>query len=160
MKTNLFLLIAFIVSAQVFAEMSLVVTPLSGQEQVNALAKIGYVHVQHDSMFIYSKTDNVLLWKNRLLNVRKVTYEERETLPTLLDEPQEATSIRIYPTLTQDALVVENVTCDVVRVINLNGQVVMTEPVINGNKILNVASLPMGTYLLQLNTECFKFVKQ
>jgi len=159
MKQKLLLAVALLVGLQVFAETSLVVYPMSEAEQATALSTIGYVKLRNDSMFLYSKAD-FLLGSNRLSEIRKVTFEERSKLPTQLDDAQSVTSVRVYPNPTSDALVIQNANSDVARIFNLKGQIVLTATIYDGSATLNVSSLPMGTYLLQLNTELVKFIKQ
>ena len=160
MKTKFLLLGALLLlGVSVRAEMSLVVTPMSTQEQSVALSNIGYIRIEDGIAMLYDKTGQ-LLGVHNLQDVRTVTYEEREAKPTSMNETSKGTVVRVYPNPTQDALVVENANCDVVRVFNLNGQILLTSSISGGTTTLNVSSLPIGTYLLQLNTEIVKFIKQ
>jgi len=158
MKQKLILFAAMLISSFAFAETSLVVFPLSEAEQATALANIGYVKLQDGSMSIYSK-ENVLLGQNQLSEVRKVTYEDRSVTPTSLEE-NTSSSVMVYPNPTQDALVIKNADADVARVFNMNGQLLITTTIVDGSATLNVSSLSQGTYLLLLNTELVKFIKQ
>jgi len=157
MKQKLLLVVALLVGLQVFAETSLVVYPLSEAEQATALSTIGYVKLRNDSMFLYSKAD-FLLGSNRLSEVRKVTYEDRSV--DAIEEVKTSSSILVYPNPTHDALMIKNADCDKVCVFNMNGQLLITAPLYDGCATLNVSSLADGTYLLQLNTELVKFIKQ
>jgi len=157
MKQKLLLAVALLVGLQVFAETSLVVYPMSEAEQATALFTIGYVKLRNDSMFLYSKAD-FLLGSNRLSEVRKVTYEDRSV--DAIEEVQSYSSFMVYPNPTQGVLIVKNANCDVARVFSLHGQILITASLYEGGGTINVSSLPMGTYLLQLNTELVKFIKQ
>jgi len=158
MKQKLFLLSALFVCALAMAETSLVVYPMTEQEQATALSSIGHIKLRDDSMFIFSKTD-VLLGQNRLSEVRKVTYEDRGVIPAQLAE-NKPSSILVYPNPTQEALVIKNANCKVARIFNMNGQLLISAPLYDGSALVNVSSLSKGTYLLQLNTELVKFIKQ
>ena len=52
MKQKIFLMLLLFVAASTMAETSLVIKLLTGDEQVSALAKIGYVKVTKDSLFV------------------------------------------------------------------------------------------------------------
>jgi len=157
MKQKLILFAAMLISSFAFAETSLVVYPLSEAEQTTALASIGYVKLQDGSMFIYSK-ENVLLGQNQLSEVRKVIFEDR--VADAIEEVQASSSILVYPNPAHDALMIKNADCDKIRVFNMNGQLLITAPLYDGCASINVSSLSQGTYLLQLNTELVKFIKQ
>ena len=59
MKIKLFaLLLAVAASIGIsWAETALIIQPLTGNEQANALAQIGYVKVTPDSLFVFSHGD-------------------------------------------------------------------------------------------------------
>jgi len=157
MKQKFLLVSALLISSIAFAETSLVVYPLSESEQATVLSTIGYVRLRNDSMFIYSMAD-ILLGQNCLSKVRKVTYEDRTI--DAIEEVQSSSSIMVYPNPTHEALIIKNADCDKVRVFNMSGQLLITAPLYDGCATLNVSSLSTGTYLLQLNTELVKFIKQ
>ena len=54
MKQKIFLISLLFVAIAAMAETSLIIKPLIGDEQANALAQIGYVKVTQDSLFVYS----------------------------------------------------------------------------------------------------------
>ena len=75
MKRKIVLILLFFVAIAAMAEMSLIIQPLSGDEQANALGGIGYEKVTQDSIFVYSHAD-VLLGKNSIKEIRYIRYGE------------------------------------------------------------------------------------
>ena len=156
MKQKIFLISLLFVAIAAMAETSLIIQPLTGDEQANALAQIGYVKVTPDSLFVYSHGD-VLLGKNAIKDIRHIRY----------GEPNEATSIedvnvstcRIYPNPTQDMLVIDNADCDKAYIFDLNGRLLQTAAIDGDHATINVTSLPQGDYILLLNTQTYKFIK-
>jgi len=139
------------------AEKALIIQPLNGEEQANALAQIGYVKVTPDSLFVFSHGD-FLLSKAAIKDIRHIRYGEPNQ-PTSIDDVQSATTCRAYPNPTQDRLVIENAEGEKVYIFDINGRLLQTANLQNGNATLNVSPLPQGEYLLLLNTQTVKFIK-
>ena len=157
MKRKLLIIPLLLVSIVTMAETSLIIQPLTGNEQANALAQIGYVKVTPDSLFVFSYSD-FLLSKIAIKDVRHIRY----------GEPSEATSIdnvnmttcRIYPNPTQDMLIIDNANCEKAYIFDLNGRLLQITPIDGEHTSVNVTSLPQGDYLLLLNNQTVKFIKQ
>ena len=139
------------------AETALIIQPLTGDEQANALAQIGYVKVTPDSLFVFSHGD-LLLSKAAIKNIRHICYGEPNE-STGIDDVQSATTCRVYPNPTQDRLVIKNAEGEKVYIFDINGRLLQTANLQNGNATLNVSPLPQGEYLLLLNTQTVKFIK-
>ncbi len=140
------------------AETALIIQPLIGNEQANALAQIGYVKVTPDSLFVFSHGD-YLLSKAAIKDIRHIRYGEPNQ-PTSIDDVQSATTCLVYPNPTQDRLVIENAQGEKVYIFDINGRLLQTANLQDGNATLNVSPLPQGEYLLLLNTQTIKFIKQ
>ena len=157
MKQKLLLIPLLFAAIVAKAETSLIVQPLSGDEQAQALSTIGYVKVTSDSLFVYSYSD-MLLGKNAIKDIRHIRY----------GEPAENTSIdnvnvstcHIYPNPTQGMLIIDGSNADKVLIFDLNGRLLQTDPLSGEKATINVTALPKGEYLLLLNTQTFKFIKQ
>ena len=159
MKIKLFaLLLAVAASIGIsWAETALIIQPLTGNEQANALAQIGYVKVTPDSLFVFSHGD-FLLSKAAIKDIRHIRFGEPNQ-PTSIDNVQSTTTCRVYPNPTQDRLVIENAEGEKVFIFDINGRLLQTANLQNGNATLNVSPLPQGEYLLLLNTQTIKFIK-
>jgi hypothetical protein len=158
MKRKTFLLSLLFVAIAAMAETALIIQPLDGNEQANSLAQIGYVKVTPDSLFVFSYGD-FLLSKAAIKDIRHIRYGEPNQ-PTSLNDVQSATTCRVYPNPTQDKLVIENAEGEKVYIFDINGHLLQTANLQNGNATLNVSPLPQGEYLLLLNTQTVKFIKQ
>ena len=139
------------------AETALIIQPLNGEEQANALAQIGYVKVTPDSLFVFSHGD-FLLSKAAIKDIRHIRYGEPNE-STGIEDVQSATTCRVYPNPTQDKLVIENAEGEKVYIFEINGRLLQTANLQDGNATLNVSPLPQGEYLLLLNTQTVKFIK-
>lgn len=158
MKRKLIILSLLFVAIAAMAETSLIIQPLNGQEQANALAQIGYVKVTQDSLLVFSHGD-FLLSKIAINDVRHIRYGEPNEA-TSIDDTQAATTCHVYPNPTQDMLIIDNANCDNAYIFDLNGRLLKTTPISGERTSINVTSLPQGDYLLLLNNQTVKFIKQ
>ena len=74
--------------------------------------------------------------------------------------PSEATSIRVYPTITRDMLCVSGAADTEVRILNLQGQLMYRTMLAADAETLDVNALPQGTYLIAVNGNVLRFIKQ
>ena len=139
------------------AENSLIVQPLTGNEQANALAQIGYVRVTQDSLFVFSHSD-FLLSKIAINDVCHIRYGEPNEEQGI-DNVQATPTCHVYPNPTMDRLIIENANCEKAYIFDLNGRLLQTTPIDGEHTSVNVTSLPQGEYLLLLNTQTVKFIK-
>lgn len=140
------------------AETALIIQPLNGQEQANALAQIGYVKVTQDSLFVFSHNE-FLLSKVAIKDVRSIRYGEPTEVTSIADV-QSATTCRVYPNPTQDMLIIDHANCDKAYIFDLNGRLLQTTLIDGESTFINVTGLPQGDYLLLLNNQTIKFIKQ
>ncbi len=106
MKNKLHTLL-FAVAASIeisWAETALIIQPLNGDEQANALAQVGYVKVTPDSLFVFSHGD-FLLSKTAIKDIRHIRYGEPDEQQGI-EDVQSATTCLVYPNPTQDRLVI------------------------------------------------------
>ena len=158
MKRKLIIIPLLFIAIAMMAETALIIKPLTGQEQTNALAQIGYVKVTKDSLFVFSHGD-FLLSKIAIKDVRHIRYGEPNDA-TSIDDVQVTTTCRVYPNPTQDVLIVDNANCDKAYISDLNGSLLQTAPINGEHASIPVTSLPQGNYLLLLNNQTIKFIKQ
>lgn len=157
-KTLLFLLV--LIAITTMAETALIIKPLSNAEQVKALQEIGYLKLTQDSLFVYSHSDN-LFSKSALRDIRHIRYGDTKDTPTgEIETNNLLVSCRVYPNPTQDILIVENANSGMAYIFDLNGHLLQTTSLQEGTSSVNVCSLPHGEYLLLLNTQTYKFIKQ
>lgn len=158
MKRKLIFISLLFVAIAAIAETSLIIKPLTGQEQANALARIGYVKVAQDSLFVFSHSD-FLLSKIAIKDVCYIRYGEPNEA-TSINEAQASTTCRVYPNPTQELLIIDNANCENAYIFDLNGRLLQTTPINGERTSINVTSLPQGDYLLLLNNQTIKFIKQ
>jgi hypothetical protein len=59
-----------------------------------------------------------------------------------------------------DRLIIDNANCEKAYIFDLNGRLLQTTPIDGERTSINVNSLPQGDYLLLLNNQTIKFIKQ
>ena len=156
MKRKLFFLSLLFVTIAAMAETSINIQPLSGQEQANALAQIGYIKVTQDSLYVFSHSD-FLLSKIAIKDVRHIRYGELNEQS--IDDVQ-ATTCHVYPNPTQDMLIIDNANCEKAYIFDFNGRILHTAPIEGESTSIDVTSLPQGDYMLILNNQTVKFIKK
>ena len=155
-----FLSILFFISFSIFsfAETALFVDYLSEKDAEYALSIIGRIEIK-DEVFRLISTNGDELASCDLYSVRKLTFGEAGSTAT---DDQRANQLFVYPNPTQDHLFINGLNADEsVRIYDLNGQLLSVSTAnADGLCQLSVASLPQGTYLLQIGIEVVKFIKQ
>lgn len=139
------------------AELSLVVQPINETERAHALASIGYAKIHNDTIYLFSH-DNTLLERNCIRDIQHISYEERSVVTSL--ENSSDNNILVYPNPTTSQLVIKNANCVVGRIFDLEGKMLLVTNITEGSGMVDVSSLPTGTYLLLLNTDIVKFIKK
>lgn len=158
MKRKLIIIPMLFIAIAMVAETALIIKPLAGEEQANALEKIGYVKVTQDSLFVFNHSD-FLLSKIAIKDVRHIRYGTQNDAMGI-DGVQVTTTCRVYPNPTMDRLIIDNANCEQVYIFDLNGRLLRTTPINGERTSINVTSLPQGDYLLLLNNQTIKFIKQ
>lgn len=155
-----FLSILFFISFGIFsfAETALFVDYLSEKDAEYALSIIGRIEIK-DEVFRLISTGGEELASCDLYSVRKLTFGEGGLTAT---DNLNSNQLFVYPNPTQDQLFINGLSADEsVRIYDLNGQLLSVSTAnADGLCQLYVASLPQGTYLLQIGIEVVKFIKQ
>lgn len=162
MKRFLFLLGLSVLVMSAKAIPSLVVKPLSGKECITALGSIGKIVYSGDSLYVYDAAKN-LVFSDLLANVQHIRFsDEQPSTSTSVENTQgnNALQVKVYPNPTQDILMVENAQGNVLRLYTMGGQLVTTQPVVNGSAQVNMTNLPSGNYLLLSGNQSFQVIKQ
>ena len=130
---------------------NLVIERYAGAEMVQDIALIGkWVFVGTDLQLV-DKQGNVLATEP-IANIQKIVFSDTITAV----EDVEKGSIVVYPNPTQNILYIAGIEAQTLRVYNMQGAMLQTA---EGTQI-DVAHLPVGTYLLQIGTQVVRFIKQ
>lgn len=86
-------------------------------------------------------------------------YEWKDQIGTGC-RPAEAGNIRIFPTITCDMLHIYGAADAEVRILNLQGQLMYRTMLAADAETLDVNALPQGTYLIAVNGNVLRFIKQ
>ena len=131
---------------------NLVLLQTDGTQQLQDIAKIGKWVFVGDELQLLDKSGSVLV-SELIQNIRKITFA---TSPTTAIEDVESGAIVVYPNPTQDVLYVKGTENTILRVYDMQGQLLQTA---EGDR-LTVSSLSTGTYLLQIGTQVVRFIKR
>lgn len=158
MKRKLIIPCLLFVAIAAMAQTSLIVKPLTGEEQSTALSTIGYIKMTPESLLVYSYGD-VLLFQTAIKDINYLHFGSSE-VATSFENVQVTTSCRVYPNPTQDMLTIDNANCDKAYIFDISGRLLQTTSVEGDHSSINVNSLPSGEYLLFLGNQTVKFLKQ
>ena len=146
-----FLFLAVVCSMQMMA-LNLVVEHRSGADLLKDIALIGKWVYEGDNLQLLDKEGNVLATE-ALANIRRITFSTSG--PATNVENVDCQSILVYPNPTQDALMIQGIEAQALRVYDLQGRLLVQE---EGTQV-NVNHLAEGTYLLQIGTQVVRFIK-
>ena len=135
------------------------VVKLNGQEYSQAFALIGRLEFTADSMYLVG-TDGQILGNELRTDVHKIAFGN-DTIPLAIPSVGMDAKIHIYPNPVLQSLIIEGAqTNETIRIFTLNGTVITTAKVHDGLTTVDVSNIPVGQYLLQVNTQIVKLIKQ
>ena len=141
-----------IVSLMSANEPALITISSDGIENSYLLASVQQVvfnESQFSTMSIEKKDGSVVN------DVRTLLFGSMQDVPTSVEENAES-MVYVYPNPVVNTLYVDGISADeTLSVFNLTGKCVIQT---TGNEV-KVNELPDGTYLLQFNNQCVKFIK-
>ena len=148
MKRKLIIPCLLFVAIATMAETSLIVKPLTGEDQATALSTIGYIKMTPELLFVYSHSD-LLLSKTAIKDINYLHFGVSNQA-TSFENVQVTTSCRVYPNPTQDMLIIENAISDKAYIFDISGRLLQTISIDGEHTSINVNFLPLGEYLLFL----------
>lgn len=111
--------------------------------------------ILHNGWCYFMGADGDEISRERISDIRSIVFLSDHSGGTdIIDVPED--NIRIFPNPVQEALFIESPGETTYKIYDLDGRCLMSG---EGNTI-NVSSLTKGTYLLQINNNTFKFIKQ
>jgi hypothetical protein len=152
MKNTFILICAIFCSLQMMAT-NLVLLKSDGTQQLQDIAKIGKWIFVEENLQLLDKVGN-LLATEPISEIKNITFSISN--PETATENVQMNSIVIYPNPTQDMLYISGTTPQTLRVYDLQGRLLINETSMQ----INVSTLNMGTYLLQIGTQVVRFIKQ
>ena len=156
---KLVILLTLLIGMQAWAETTLVIERLAGEERTQAIAQIGYIKLTDGYVRLYTH-DGSLLAEEPIANVRKIVFEKTEPGdPTSLDNT-DARVCRIYPNPTAEQLHIDAATAQTARIYDMSGQLLISSAINDGQATLDVSQLAPGNYLLVLGTDIMKVIKK
>ncbi len=160
-KVLLSLFFAILGFGSLCAEMSLVVKPLSGAQSVTALAKVGKVVYSDDYLIVYDN-DGSVVYRALFSEVQHVRYSDEagQETPVDVESNDESMSVVAYPNPTSDVLHVNNADGDCVRLYSVEGRLLKTVELSDGNASIDMSDYSAGTYVLISGNKVFNVIKR
>lgn len=156
-RLTLFLTLALGILFSAYAQNQLRVEFLNGPDYYWAISTIGRMTVSDNVLRIYAH-DGQLLTERILSGVDKITFGDNGSV-TAIPEEVEA-SLHVYPNPTHEMLFVDGVNAGMtVRLFSLDGRLLETVASDGQQMQIQVGTLPHGIYLLQINTDIIRFIK-
>jgi len=135
------------------------VVKLNGQEYSQAFALIGRLEFSNDSMYLVS-TDGQILGRELRADVHKIVFGS-DSSTVAIPSVEAESSIMIYPNPVQQSLIIKGAqTNETIRIFTLTGTIVTTAKVQDELTTIDVSNLPVGQYLVQVNAQIVKLIKQ
>lgn len=129
----------------------------AGAESAHALSIIGKIVLSTDNLCLFDK-EGTSLGCTPLDQIGKIVLYQDEA--TGIDEAV-LSSIQVFPNPTREMLFVRGIKSEqTVRIYGLNGQLMLSASVSDGEAKLHVSGLQNGTYLLQIGAQVVKFIKE
>lgn len=146
---------------QIMALPSLVIKPLTEKECITTLGKVGKLTYSNDSLYLYDKT-NTLIFHNSRSNIQHIRFSEEQDGTTDSENIQsrDALLVKIFPNPTQNILYIENAETERLHLYSMDGSLLLSAQIQNGNTQINIGHLPMGNYLLLCGKQAFQIIKQ
>lgn len=122
-----------------------------------------YAHAENQSIrsiilshgwLYYMSTEGDVILQERISDVRTIVFTNNQSGQGILDIPEDG--IRIYPNPVQNILYIESTTMPEYKIFDIDGRCLLQ----GENSSIDVSILKTGTYLLLLNNQTFKFIKQ
>ena len=154
-----FFILLLLANIAAMADHSLIINPIVGEEYNEMLSNIGYIKMTTDTLAVYSHT-GVILSKNAIKDIQHIRYNKDLTYQSSIETSPNATLCRIYPNPTQDMLIIEHAGCEKAHIFDLSGRLLQTITITGEQTTVDVSYLPHGEYLILLNSQMAKFIKQ
>lgn len=137
---------------------SVIIERLVGQDLTYAIAQVGKLTFANDSVYLVAHEGNIL-GKEAQAKTHKIAFSNVEN-PTDASEVS-ICDFHVYPNPTSDHLTISGLEAGtVIRIYANDGKLIETTTADNNTATLPVSHLAQGTYLLQINTQIIKFIKQ
>ena len=137
-----------------FAQTTLSVVPLSGEQQMYAISAIGKIVFQDSLMCLYSHSGQNL-GSTPINRISKMVFME-----TMSGIEQTYSDVTIFPNPTSDILYIKGLHQEcMARIFSTHGQLLISIPIENQETTISVQQLPQGVYFLQLGAQLIKIIK-
>ena len=124
------------------------------QSQSSTDAQISSI-VLHNGWLYFKDTNGDIISRERISDIRSIVFTDN-TQSGIQEIEIPENNIRIYPNPVQETLNIESDESVSFKIYDLDGRLLL-----NGDgKSIDVSALKAGTYLLQINNNTLKFIKQ
>jgi hypothetical protein len=137
------------------------------------LAMYGFLHIPLTADSVVNVYDfmlkdvpsnhNVNDWVVKLSDVWGYTVEGQVVFTDVKKVPSEAAGFKVYPNPASDLLILEfeeSTETGFLKILSSSGKLIFTKSVKESGAAIDISELPNGIYLISLNGEIIKFIKQ
>ena len=145
------------------AEQALRLEYLDGTDKVELLSNIARWEIDGaNEQFRLVALDGTILAEKHLYDeMRRIVFFEKQGPGPGVNLDDAERVIAVYPNPTSSLLYLEGLNQgEMIRVFSLDGQLLMSQMAGAVNTSLDLSALQTGVYLLQINTEFVKIIKQ
>ncbi len=160
-RTLLMILFVALGLSSSYAETSLTIRPISGNEVYSVLSRIGKVVYSDESLIVYDSADNII-YRASFNQVQHLRYGD-DINPgdgTGVESAPQTMQVVAYPNPTADILNVKNAEGNVIRIYSFEGRLVQTVAVVEGRATINMSVYSAGTYILVSGSQAFNVIKK
>lgn len=144
------------------ADFSMRIEYLDETEEVELLSNIARWEIDgaNEQFRLVALDGTILAEKHLYDDVRRIVFfEDNSSIGVKLDDAESV--VAVYPNPTSSILHIEGLNQgETIRVFSLDGQLLVSQTAGAGHTSLDLTSLQTGVYLIQINTEFFKIIKQ
>ena len=144
------------------ADLSMRIEYLDETEEVELLSNIARWEIDgaNEQFRLVALDGTILAEKHLYDDVRRIVFfEDNGSTGVKLDDAERV--VAVYPNPTSSILYIEGLNQgETIRVFSLDGQLLVSQTAGAAHTSLDLTSLQTGLYLIQINTEFFKIIKQ
>lgn len=160
MKHQIFtvLLLAFwLVSIQCIAQTQITIKLTNEADRLFILSETGKIYFEDNNLFV--SEDGITSSQISIPEIKKITFNKDASSITDNNASQD-NKILIYPNPAADYIYVANIESEAqILLFSIEGKLLIKSP-IKASEALNISNIPAGIYLIKVNNQTVKLIKQ
>ena len=145
-----------------YAETSLIIRSISGDEVYSVLSRIGKVVYSGEFLIVYDSVDNII-YRAQFDQVQHLRYGNGDNSgggPVGVELAPQTMQVVAYPNPIADILNVNNADGDCVRLYSVDGRLLEIVQLNDGSVSIDMSDYSAGTYVLVSGNRVFNVIKR